>query len=174
MKKLLVVALILSAATLANAALTLTMTGPTQLNVGEAGTYTVSYSGAYVTGIDVDIISTLGTIGGGNIITTNRDTALDWTAPNSVSGNYEITIMDDVDLRDLGIPTFSFQLTSASAGLATISFIENSFMDAQFQPYELGTTVLPTLDVTITPEPATIGLLIGGAIMAIRRNRKSL
>jgi hypothetical protein len=173
MKKLIVVLIVLSMASAANAMgglpLTLAISGPDSLVTGATGTYTVSYAGATILLSDVDIVTDLGTIGGGVILTTNRDTALDWTAENSITGNYEVSICNDVLQTDLGYLLFSFQLTApGTTGVATISLIGNAFYDLDWNV--LTNAVLPTMEVTITPEPITIGLLGLGALFL--RHRK--
>ncbi len=160
--------MILSMATVANAALQLTISGPEWILPGSSATYTVSYSGATLVGVDVDIVVDCGTIGGGVIITTNRDSALDFIGPNPVGGNYEIAIINDVADTDLGSPLFSFQVTSSVIyGVQTISLIENSFIDLNWDQI-LGTT-MPSRTIVLVPEPVTMGLLGLGGLFLLRR-----
>ncbi|MGD0551737.1 MAG: PEP-CTERM sorting domain-containing protein [Sedimentisphaerales bacterium] len=174
MKKLIVVLIVLSLASAANAQLTLTISGPTSIATNAVGTYTIGYSISYLSNrtliaSDVDIICDLGTIGGGVILTTNRDTEYDWTATNPISGNYEVTIVNDIRATDLGSPLFSFQLTApGTTGVATISLIENVFCNDNWDV--ITDAVLPTEVVTITPEPVTIGLL-GLGVLFLRRRK---
>ena len=155
----------------ANAALQLTISGPTGLDVGEVATYTVSYSGAAILGADVDIVTSFGTIGGGVIITPNRDVPLDFAGINPASGNYEVAIINDIAATDLGSPLFSFTLTYPPYGyLATISLVENAFIDLDWNQI-MGTT-MPSIRLYLNdvPEPMTIGLLgIGGLFLRRRK-----
>ena len=150
--------------------LELSISGPSSLATGATGTYTVSYSDATICFSDVDIICDLGTIGGGVILTTNRDTEYDWTAANPETGNYEVIIANDMLVTDLGSPLFSFQLTApGTTGVATISLIENYFFDLNWNM--VTDTFMPSKEVTITPEPVTIGLLGLGALFLRHRKR---
>jgi hypothetical protein len=177
MKKLLVLALVLSMATLANAALTLTISGPDTLAVGATGTYTVSYSGATILGSDVDIVSDLGTIGGGVAITTNRDAGLDLIGPNPQGGNYEIAVINDVAATDFGAPfqlySFTLSTTGVAAGsVAHISLIDNAQLDLdwdQIMGGAMGTKAV-TIGSTI-PEPITMTLLGLGGLFLRRRSK---
>jgi len=186
MKKLLVLALVLSIATIANAQLTITMSGPSTLAQGAVGTYTVGYSisGAWVTdaalgddlaivGADTDIKSTLGTIGGGAFLTTNIDTAVVSfiKTSNPITSNYQVALMNDVADTDLGSPLFKFTLTAPMAnGTATIKLLENAYIDTAFdQITGLDLAAMPQMNVSITPEPMTIGLLSIGGLFLRRR-----
>jgi hypothetical protein len=170
MKKLLVLVLVLSMATLANAALVLTIDGPATLLTGETGTYTIGYSGADLglVSSDVDVIATLGSIGGGAGITTNRDVALDVFGINGATGNYECAIINDVLATDLGSPLMSFQFTAGMVtGPAVIQLLDNGQMDTTWTIIE--GAVLPTMNVMITPEPMTLGLLALGGLFIRRK-----
>jgi len=162
--------MVLSVATLANAALTLTISGPTALGYNQVSTYTVSYSGAAILGADVDIVVDYGTIGSGVILTTNRDAPLDFAGINPASGNYEVAIINDVAATDLGSPLFSFQVTSPMIyGVQTISLIENSFFDLEWNFIDISTS-MPSKTIVLIPEPVTIGLLgLGGLFLRRRR-----
>jgi hypothetical protein len=175
MKKLLIFMLVLGMASWANAALSVYISGPNTLSENEVGDYTVTYSGATIASADVDIVSDEGLqpygIGGGVILTTNRDSAYDIVGINSSSGNYEISMANGLTPpTDLGSPLFSFQYTAPSVapldGKVILSLIENSFFDLDWNLIE--GTVMPTLEVTI-PEPATIALLGLGGLLLRRR-----
>ncbi|MGD0553111.1 MAG: PEP-CTERM sorting domain-containing protein [Sedimentisphaerales bacterium] len=176
MKKLIVVLIVLSMASAANAmgVLVLTISGPDSLVTGATGTYTVGYSGAQILAADVDIVVDYGTIGGGVILTTNNDRALDWLGINCVSGNYEVSIVNDISMTDLGSPLFSFQFTAPSAippsGYAHISLIENAFFDLNWNQITGPDLFLNGKTVTI-PEPMTMGLLGLGTLFLRHRKR---
>jgi hypothetical protein len=178
MKKLLVLALVLSMATMANAALVLSIDGPTELATGAVGVYTVSYAGGTILGSYVDIISDIGAqpfnIGNGVIITTNRDSSIDVVGINSLSGNYEVGILNDVAATNLGSPLFSFEftapLTVPVGGYAHISLLDNGQLDltwTQVVSPDLGD--MPSVAVHITPEPITMTLLGLGGLFLRRR-----
>ena len=172
MKKLMVVLMVLSMATIANATLTFTISGPTQLATGAVGVYTVGYSlspGWGILSTDHDITGTLGTIGGGVILTTNRDTALDFISISPVSGNYQIAICNDILGTNLGSPLFSFQFTAGSqTGTATLVMLDNgATYDLNWGPFT--DSVMGTLNVQITPEPMSLGLLGLGGLFLRRR-----
>ncbi len=170
MKKLLVLALVLSMATMANAALTFTISGPDTLAQGAVGTYTVSYTGGTTLGTDFDIVSDLGTIGGGIIITTNRDVSLDYVGINSATPNYEVVILNDVAATDLGSPLFSFTLTAPMvSGTATISLVENSVLALDWS--QIMDSVYVSKTVLVTPEPITMTLLGLGGLFLRRRSK---
>lgn len=152
MKKFLVLMMVLGMTSLVNAQLELSISGPDSLATNATGTYTVSYSDATILSADVDIVVDFGSIGGGIILTTNRDASLDFTGINPASGNYEVAIVNDVLATDLGSPLFSIVLTAPSVvpdgNKVTISLIENSFFDLSWNP--ITGTVMPTKQVTIT------------------------
>ncbi|MGA2071701.1 MAG: PEP-CTERM sorting domain-containing protein, partial [Sedimentisphaerales bacterium] len=93
----------------------------------------------------------------------------DWTATNPISGNYEVTIVNDIRATDLGSPLFSFQLTAPNAvGVAHISLIENAFFNDNWEA--ISPDSMPTMTVTISvPEPMTLGLLGLGGLFLRRR-----
>jgi MYXO-CTERM domain-containing protein len=173
MKKLLVLALVLSMATLANAALTLTISGPTELAKAAVGTYTVTSSGQDLAGIDLDIISDQGAqpfgIGGGILLATSRNSALDTAAINGASGNYELVVVNDTPAL-IGTTLFSFTFTAGTtAGTYHVSTIENSIYDTDFNAV-IG-TVMPSFAVRVTPEPITMTLLGLGGLFLRRRSK---
>ena len=170
MKKLLVLALVLSVATMANAALQLTITGPSELATGATGTYTVGYGGDAILGSDVDVTGTLGTIGGGLAITSNRDAALDYFGINVASPNYECAIINDIAGTDMGSPLFSFQFTAPAflppGGVAHIQLLDNAQLDLNWN--QVMDAVMPSFRV-FAPEPMTLGLLGLGGLFLRRR-----
>jgi hypothetical protein len=173
MKKLLVLLMVLGLVSAANAALTVSISGPNSLETDETGTYTIDFSGADIISADVDVISDSGSqpygIGGGVVIATGRNTGLDWADLNTSTGNYELTAGQD-NGETIGGPLFTFEFTAPSAipsgGTVTLSMIELSFFDADF---EMVTPSLGTMEVTITPEPMTIALLGLGGLFLRRR-----
>lgn len=180
MKKLIVVLMVLSMATMANAALVLSISGPSSLLEGQVGTYTVSYSwnGMPSTGsetlvsADTDIVSDLGSIGRGVILTTNRDTNLDIVGMDSLTGNYEVLLINDVANTDFGFPyqLFSFTLTAPAAnGTAHIRLLENSYYDENWNQITSSDLILNGKTVTIIPEPITVTLLGLGGLFLRRR-----
>jgi len=185
MKKLLVLALVLSIATIANAQLTITLTGPSSLAKGAVGTYTVGYSmaGAFtggaagddlaLVGSDTDITGTLGTIGGGAFLTTNIDTAVVSFIQTSstITSNYRVALMNDVVDTDMGSPLFKFTYTAGMVGgTGVIKILENAFIDTAFdQITGEDLAAMPQMNVTITPEPMTLGLLAIGGLFLRRR-----
>jgi hypothetical protein len=170
MKRIIVVLIVLSLASAANATLQLTISGPDSFVPGCTGIYTVSYSGATILASDVDIVTDHGTIGGGVILTTNRDTALDLVHVNPLSGNYQIAITNDIMGTDLGSPLFSFQFTASSIYSVShhISLIDNGcFFDLDWNQIE--GTVMPSMMVVWIPEPMTMALLGLGGLFLRRR-----
>jgi hypothetical protein len=179
MKKLLVLMLVLGMATMANAALTITISGPTELETGATGTYTIEYSGITdFGGFDFDAISDTGTLEGmwnissGAILAANYDTGAVLNGKNEASGNYELsaesfTLSTPVDM---GSPLASFVFTAPSTapvgGIATLSLISNGLFDIGAN--EITGITMPTFAVTI-PEPMTIGLLGLGGLFLRRR-----
>ena len=169
MKKLLVLALVLSVATMANAALQLTITGPSELATGATGTYTVGYGGDAILGSDVDVTGTLGTIGGGLAITSNRDAALDYFGINVASPNYECAIINDLAGTDMGSPLYSFTFTAGTvAGWATIALNDNAQLGLDWNTI---VSTMPAVQVHITPEPITMALLGLGGLFLRRRSK---
>jgi len=170
MKKLLVLALVLSMATLANATLTMTISGPTEVLTDSVTTYTVSYSGESILSSDNDITATLGSIDGGVIITTNRDTVLDVIQISPVAGNYQIAITNDILATDMGSPLFTFDFTAPSVtGLVTLSLLDNGATCNLV--WEVISGAEGRLVVNVIPEPMTMGLLGLGGLFLRRRSK---
>ena len=162
--------MVLSTVSLANAALTLTISGPSMFLPGAVGTYTVGYTGGTILGTDVDIVVDFGTIGGGVAITTNRDPALDYFGINSASPNYECAIINDIAGTDMGSPLFSFQFTAPAflppGGVAHIQLLDNAQLDLNWN--QVMDAVMPSFRV-FAPEPMTLGLLGLGGLFLRRR-----
>jgi hypothetical protein len=174
MKKLLVLALVLSVATMANAALTLSISGPTELAVGATGTYNVGYSGAAILSSDNDIVADFGTVGGGIILTTSRDAALDVIQISPVSGNYQVAITNDILGTDMGQPLFSFTFTAPAtvpAGNYSYLTLLDNGATCDLQWNVITDAVMPNVGVHITPEPMTMGLLGLGGLFLRRRSK---
>jgi len=176
MKKLLVLALVLSMATMASASLTLTISGSTQVALNSVTTYTIGYSlggASALVSSDVDAIVDIGSIGGGAAITANRDAGLDNFGINSSSGNYELAIINDVTATDMGSPLMSFQFTAPGvAGLAHIQLLDNGQIDDSWN--QIMDAVMPTLNVQVgssIPEPITMTLLGLGGLFLRRRSK---
>jgi hypothetical protein len=169
MKKLLVLVLVLSMASMASATLTLSISGPDSLVIGTQGTYTISYTGGTILASDVDISADKGTIGGGVIITTNKDGALDLVRVNPLSGKYQIAITNDLVGTDLGSPTASFVFTAPmTTGTALLTLGDNGQIDLDW--VVLGDAVMGSKSVLITPEPMTMMLLGLGGLFLRRRS----
>ncbi|MGA2070261.1 MAG: hypothetical protein ABSG97_02835 [Sedimentisphaerales bacterium] len=178
MKKLLVLALVLSMAAAANATLSISLSGPTTLEKNAVGTYTIGYAGVTnFGGYDLDIVSDQGAqpfgISGGAILTpaSNRDTGGDIVGINTTTSNYEISA-ENFTLTggtDMGSPLATFSFTAGSVvGIVNISLLENSdFFDNAAN--SLGTADMPSMAVTITPEPMTMCLLGLGGLLLRRR-----
>ncbi len=181
MKKLLVLALVLSLTTLANAALTLTIDGPDTLALGEVGTYTIGYTGSAsgaLGGYDLDIISDQGAqpfgIDGGVILTptTARDTGADIVGINTLSGNYEVSAESFTMAAPVAMaaPLFSVNFTAGmTPGTANISLILNAAFDTLANDLFGETDASVVKMVTITPEPMTLGLLALGGLFIRRK-----
>jgi hypothetical protein len=174
MKKLLVLALVLSVATMANAALTLTISGPTELLAGASATYTVGYSGAAILSSDNDIVADFGTVGGGVILTANRDSALDVIQISPVTSNYQIAITNDILGTDMGAPLFSFVFTAPATvpagNYAHLALLDNG-ATCDLQWNVITDAVMPNAAVHITPEPITMALLGLGGLFLRRRSK---
>lgn len=175
MKKLLVLALVLSMATMANAGLVVSVSGPATLATNAVGTYTVSYTCSglnnnNLVASDMDIVVDLGGIGGGVVVTTNVDTGLSYMGINSGTGNYESSLTNDVGDSDMGSPLFTFKLTApASPGTAHVQLLENSFFDTDWNQITGGDLTLNGETVVVTPEPITVALLGLGGLFLRRR-----
>jgi hypothetical protein len=181
MKKLLVLALVLSMATLANAALTLTIDGPAVLDPGMVGTYTIGYTGEAsgpLGGYDLDIISDQGAqpfgIDGGVILTPTaaRDTGADIVGINTLSGNYEVsaesfTLATPVAMAS---PLFTINFTAGAPNtLVGISLINNGAFDTMANDIFGEVDASFVKQVQITPEPMTLGLLALGGLFIRRK-----
>jgi len=181
MKKLLVLVLVLGMASLANATtVTLSISGPTSLGLGETGTYTISKSGMDALGVDVDIIADYGTqpydIDNGAYLPSNADPAVSGVGINGASGNYEIWVMDDIDGLDLGtdIGTFDWTAPSVAPGgdnIVTLSLINNSVINLSWEVVGIDNAdVVATEGIEVTvPEPITLALLGLGGLFIRRR-----
>jgi len=174
MKKLLILVMVLAMASFANATL-VSISGPSTLDKDTTATYTVSYSGTPAVGsADIDAVADLatkGTLSGGAIVATNRDTTTDWIAlPVGTNQNgYEFSAANATSGIALGTDLFTFVLTAVGnvGQVITLSMSENSFYDAVF--VALPGVTLSGMDVTITPEPMTIALLGLGGLLLRRR-----
>jgi len=190
MKKLLVLTLVLSMATVANAGLSFTLSGPTSLGLGATGTYTIGYSGmagvgdGSLGGFDIDILNVnlsnviVGTVGNGAIVAANQDTGYSVCQVDGASlsewgytGLYEetgetITLATPVDM---GSPLATFQFTApGTAGTVNLSLLLNSAFDIETDDVSTGVT-MGTVQVNVTPEPMTLAILGLGGLFLRRR-----
>ena len=172
-KKIGVMILVLTMAAAAKAELLFTLSGPSSLNFGQTGTYIIGYSGLEISGADIDIVVDKGELGGGVILVPHDSPPDIWIPPLSGPGNFEMWAINDSPPRDLGSPLFSFDFTAPSSGtigeIATISLLENSFLDLNFDNVE--GAIMPYMQITLTPEPTTLVLLgLGGLLLRRCRN----
>lgn len=90
-----------------------------------------------------------------------------WTVWWKGSGDYAA-------FAEQAIGTYQFNVSSLSAGTYVFAFANQELLNNS--PGEDITTFAPygafVLDVTAVPEPGSWALLIGGGLMAIRRNRR--
>ena len=176
MKKLLILVMVLAMASFANATL-VSISGPSTLDEDATATYTVSYSGTPTLGAaDIDAVADLatkGTLSGGAVVATARDTNYDWvgTPMGSNSNGYELSALLIAAPTPLGSPLFTFVLTATGnvGDIITLSMSENGFYDATAELVQIVGVTLSGLNVTITPEPMTIALLGLGGLLLRRR-----
>lgn len=178
-KKFAALILVLALGAVANAELTFTISGPSSLNFGQTGTYIIGYSGLEILSADIDIVADVGVQPYGinnGVILASCDSPW-WSDPWDPSpwpgwpGNYQLAAMNDITPRDLGSPLFAFDFTAPSTGtigqVVTISMIENSFLDLNWDTvYDV---IMPSIQVTLTPEPTTLMLLGFGGLFLRRR-----
>lgn len=161
MKKAIFIILALGMAATANAELVLTLIGPNSLLTGQIGTYTVGFYGAEIISADVDVVRTAGIFNAAWIIPPNEGDIYPW------DGNFEVVIINDVLATNLSSPLFGFYYTAPNyAGTQTISVLENAFFDLNWEAIS-GT--MPSMDIKVIPEPATIALLGLGGLLLRRR-----
>jgi hypothetical protein len=181
MKKLLVLAMVLSMATIASAGLTVSITGPSQVDYGATAVFTLSYAGDIpILGSDVDLVPSVGTVGGGVIVipvaSPARTAALDILGANVITGDYQIGVMNDNSSTDLGSPIATFVYTAPLSGVggagASITLVENSFLDLTWSV--VSGAVLENANFTLgtlVPEPITMTLLGLGGLFLRRRSK---
>jgi hypothetical protein len=177
MKKLLVLVLVLSMASMAQAAITFTF-GATEIAVGESTTILISSTtqlleGGYYAGVglasagdaslNVDAASVL--YGGSSVSVFMVDDGGDGTAESlGIRNPFVGSILTDPVLPPanpkpvIGDLLGGIGITGLTAGIVTINFIDGG----------TGETI-GSADITVTPEPITVGLLGLGALFLRRR-----
>ncbi|MGD0553219.1 MAG: hypothetical protein ABSB25_11320 [Sedimentisphaerales bacterium] len=175
MKKLLVLALVLSMATMANATLTMTISGATSVAVDGTQTYTIGYTGSpeLPASVDVEVLVdnvAIGTIGNGVVICSNSDVALNWAAEVTAGQEWEEAAVQDLTAGvAIATPLFTIDLTGVAAGTVTISLTENYIQDVLWN--QIVGTNMASKAVLVTPEPFTMTLLGLGGLFLRRRSK---
>jgi hypothetical protein len=148
-KKIIVTAIftLLSISAAANAELVLTISGPSSIAVGGTATYSVSYSGASLAVMDVDIVVDdvlKGTIS--NVVVPGGPIPFSTVTP--ITGGFEVSIVNDSGgTLPSGLFTFDLTATGTAGQVIHVSMLENSFFDLNWN--QITGTVMPSLDVTI-------------------------
>jgi hypothetical protein len=175
MKKLLVLALVLSMATMANATLTMTISGATSVAVDGTQTYTIGYTGSpeLPASVDVEVLVdnvAIGTIGNGVVICSNSDVALNWAAEVTAGQEWEEAAVQDLTAGvAIATPLFTIDPTGVAAGTVTISLTENYIQDVLWN--QIVGTNMASKAVLVTPEPFTMTLLGLGGLFLRRRSK---
>ena len=152
MKKTIAIFLVLAMATVANAELTLTISGPSTITVGGTATYSVSYSGVPLRAWDIDIVvddELKGVIAGiEGVPPCEICPIFIFGEVIPISRGFEVTLTDDMSNNPLPSNMFTFDLTATgTAGqVINVSMFENSFFDLYWNSVE---GVMPSKAVTI-------------------------
>jgi hypothetical protein len=173
MKKLLALVLVLCLASLANATVTISISGDSTISTGETKSYTVSWSGTPdIVSVDMDCVSDdadKGTCDNFVIVADYRDTAIDYIGdPLGGGSGAEVSCTNDTTSDPLGGALFTFDLT-ATGSLHDV--INLTLTDWYTQDVDW-TQVIPDMSgmgVEIIPEPITLALLGLGALFIRRR-----
>jgi len=158
MKKLLVLVLVLSIASVASATLSLTTVTPTQgsevLAVNAVGESVAAYFGVSIAGADASMIITKGAAAGSN-------TAL---AGNIADVNP--ALVGEIWVYGIGVPPEVWQ----DGIYANIAVTHTAQADVTLWSYDGDVTLTQIGTVHLTPEPMTLGLLgIGGLFLRRRK-----
>jgi len=170
MRKLVVLMLVLGMASLANAGV-ISLVGPASMDPGTSATWKIAYSGspADIQMFDVTIAvdALVGSLSNATITASDRLTDYDYIGENVAGQDYELAGMND---------TAGMYLGHVNGALATITFTAGStpgvytidpvivFMAGTGFGDITGDTAAQGLEVTITPEPATMLILgLGGS-----------